>query len=147
VPRIDDDEEMKDTHAITAFEIVGPFLLKVTFDDGVVKEIDFQPELWSGEHRGELWAPLRDLAYFNQVYVDETGTLSWPNGLDFSPLTLYRWPTANLGRKSEPQALTKIVPVRFTREQLRQLKEIARRKGLAPSSLLRSWALEQMAKE
>jgi hypothetical protein len=138
------DEEERDSHELTAFAITGPYQLRLTFDDGTVKVIDFKESLFSGAYKGELYTPLRDLAYFEQVYIDASGTLSWPNGLDFSPPELYRWPTATVTAVLR-EHLDQIVPVRFTKAQLAQLKEIARRKGLAPSTLLRSWALEQMA--
>jgi hypothetical protein len=137
------DEEERDSHELTAFEILGPYQLRLTFDDGTVKVIDFKEALFQGAYQGELYAPLRDLAYFEQVFIDESGTLSWPNGLDFSPPELYRWPTA-IQNVIEPERLDQIVPVRFTKAQLARIREIARRKGLAPSSLLRSWALEHL---
>jgi hypothetical protein len=41
---------------------------------------------------GHYYGPLRDLALFNQVSVDEDfHTLVWPNGADFDPMTLYNW--------------------------------------------------------
>lgn len=42
--------------------------------------------------RGKLYGPLRDLAFFNQVHVDEEAdTLVWPNATDFDPATLHDW--------------------------------------------------------
>ena len=79
------------THPIVRvcdFQIVGPYALRVTFDDGTEQVIDFQPVL-----AGELFAPLRDLKLFNQVWIDpEVHTLVWPNGADFDPATLHDWP-------------------------------------------------------
>jgi hypothetical protein len=44
---------------------------------------------------GDLFAPLRDLALFNQVRIDpEAHTLVWPNGADFDPAILHNWPEA-----------------------------------------------------
>ena len=75
-------------HRITGFEIVGPYRLRVTFADGVVRTIDFQEVL-----EGELYGPLRVLTRFNAVTLDdETHTLVWPNGADFDPATLHDWP-------------------------------------------------------
>ena len=34
--------------------------------------------------------PLRDPAYFAQVFVDEFGAVAWPNGVDLCPDSLYR---------------------------------------------------------
>lgn len=75
-------------HRVTGFEIVGPHRLTVSFNDGTQQEIDFEPVL-----RGPLFGPLQDLSIFNGVVVDaEAGTLVWPNGADFDPLTLHDWP-------------------------------------------------------
>ncbi len=73
---------------VESFEVVGPFVLRIRFDDGTAQTIDFQPVL-----AGELFGPLRDLAVFNQVRIDpEVKTLVWPNGADFDPATLHDWP-------------------------------------------------------
>src|SRR5207249_9143987 len=71
-----------------AFAIVGPFELRVDFDDGTSQTIDFRPVLW-----GALYGPLRDRALFDQVAIDpEFHTLVWPNGADFDAATLHDWP-------------------------------------------------------
>ena len=71
-----------------AFEIVGDYLLQVSFDDHTEQTINFEPVL-----HGEMWGPLRDLNLFNQVGIDPIArTLSWPNGADFDPETLRNWP-------------------------------------------------------
>ena len=73
---------------VRSFRIVAPFTLAVTFDDGLVREIDFQPILV-----GPLFGPLAELEVFNQVQLDsEVKTLVWPNGADFDPETLHNWP-------------------------------------------------------
>lgn len=74
-------------HSITDFRIVAPYTLQLTFEDGASQTIDFQPIL-----RGELYSPLRDLDFFNQVRLDkEAGTIVWPNEADFDPATLHDW--------------------------------------------------------
>lgn len=76
-------------YSITNFKIVAPYSLQLTFDDGTTKTIDFTPML-----RGELYSPLRDLKFFNQVQLDqEAGTIVWSNGADFDPATLHNWDT------------------------------------------------------
>lgn len=73
---------------VTAVEVIGDFALRLTFDDGVVREIDFSGELW-----GEVFEPLRDPEYFARVRVDPvTGTIAWPNGVDFDPVALHNRP-------------------------------------------------------
>jgi hypothetical protein len=72
---------------VTDFEIVGPYTLRVVFDDGAEQTINFEPVLY-----GYYYAPLRDPDFFNQVSLDpEVHTLVWPNGADFDPATLYNW--------------------------------------------------------
>ncbi len=75
-------------YRVESFEIVGPYTLRVGFDDGAEHIIDFEPVL-----QGELYGPLRDLSMFNEVKIDpEVFTLVWPNGADFDPATLHDWP-------------------------------------------------------
>jgi Protein of unknown function (DUF2442) len=79
--------------------VVGPYTLRVRFDDGIEQVIDFRPVL-----AGELFGPLRDLKIFNQVRIDpDVHTLVWPNGADFDPATLHDWPNyvAALKAKAE----------------------------------------------
>ena len=73
---------------VSDFGLLAPYTLRVSFDDGTERVIDFQPVLV-----GELFGPLRDLNLFNQVSIDaEVHTLVWPNGADFDPATLHDWP-------------------------------------------------------
>lgn len=76
------------THRVTDFQIVGPYTLRVDFDDATSQAIDFRPIL-----AGELFSPLLDREVFDGVRVDlEVHTLVWPNGADFDPATLHDWP-------------------------------------------------------
>jgi hypothetical protein len=64
------------------------YRLLVSFNDGVVREVDFAPELEQAE--GTLAEALRDPSYFRQVRVDEDSrTIVWPNGLDPDPEVLH----------------------------------------------------------
>ncbi len=72
---------------ITDFEIVAPYTLRIRFSDGAEQTINFEPALY-----GFYLEPLRNQSLFNQVTLDpETGILTWPNGADFDPATLYNW--------------------------------------------------------
>ncbi len=74
-------------YRVIEFEIVGPYTLRVAFDDKTEQVIDFRPML-----EGALYAPLHDERVFNQVEIDpEVHTLVWPNGADFDPETLHDW--------------------------------------------------------
>jgi hypothetical protein len=75
-------------HSITQVQVVGPWTLHLAFGDGTERIINFSSVL-----AGELYAPLKDLALFGQVRVDqEVHTIVWPNGADFDPATLHDWP-------------------------------------------------------
>jgi len=70
---------------ITAVDVIGPYRLRLTFQDGTVGEVDFTDREWRG-----VFEPLRDPDYFARVEVDpEAGTITWPNGLDMAPEPLY----------------------------------------------------------
>jgi hypothetical protein len=74
-------------YCVISFENVCPYALKVTFDDGTSQVIDFRPVL-----AGEIYGPLQDEKFFNQVEIDpEVHTLVWPSGADFGPATLHNW--------------------------------------------------------
>ena len=75
-------------HKISAFEIVGPYCIRIAFADEVTRTINFRPLL-----EGEIFGPLRDFDQFNSVTLDpEAHTLVWRNGADFDPATLHDWP-------------------------------------------------------
>jgi len=74
-------------HFVRSFEHVGPWTLRVRFEDGTSQQIDFRPVL-----HGPLFGPLQAAGLFSQVRLDpEVRTLVWPNGADFDPATLYDW--------------------------------------------------------
>jgi hypothetical protein len=68
---------------VTAVRAQPRYRLQVTSDDGVIRDVDLEGELW-----GPMFEPLKDPAFFAQVFVDH-GTLAWPNGLDLDPLVLH----------------------------------------------------------
>ncbi len=75
-------------YRVTGFEIVADYTLRVKFNDGTEQVIDFEPIL-----RGPVFGPLRDIAIFNQVKLEEDfGTLEWPTGADIDPTVLHDWP-------------------------------------------------------
>ncbi|MFL6211910.1 MAG: DUF2442 domain-containing protein [Pyrinomonadaceae bacterium] len=93
-------------YRVTAFEIVGPYSLRVRFDDQTEQTIDFRPIL-----ADELYGPLRDLGLFKQVKIDpEAHTLVWPNGADFDPATLHDWPEQIAEMKTCAKRWTESVP-------------------------------------
>jgi len=79
---------MNETHLlarITAVEPLEGFRLRLTFIDGLVREVDLSGDLW-----GPMAEPLQDPSYFRQVGVDsKLGTVVWPNGYDLDPDVLH----------------------------------------------------------
>jgi hypothetical protein len=68
---------------VTAVKVIPPYSLDITFKDGTQHIINLESELY-----GEVFEPLRDPAFFTQVFIEGT-TVVWPNGADFSPEWLY----------------------------------------------------------
>lgn len=64
---------------------LDPYVVRVVFADGEVRDVDIEPLL-----DGPVFAPLRDPALFAQVEVDEFAeAVMWPNGADLDPDVLY----------------------------------------------------------
>ena len=64
---------------------VRDYVVWLRFRDGTAGEVDIGPELW-----GEVFEPLRDVAYFKKFTVHpEFQTLVWPNGADIAPEFLH----------------------------------------------------------
>ena len=74
------------TPAVVGVAVVRPHVMRLLFDDGVIRDVAYVP----GEAQGSLLQPLDDPAYFAQVRVDaEARTVVWPNGLDLAPEVLH----------------------------------------------------------
>jgi hypothetical protein len=66
-------------------EHLGEFRLRLTFSDGLVRELDFR-----GILEGGVFEPLSDPEFFGRVSVDKVaGTITWPNGVDLDPDVLH----------------------------------------------------------
>lgn len=71
--------------AVVGVAVIGPYRLRLLFDDGTVGDVDFSGREWTG-----VMEPLRDPDYFAQVRVDlDAATLVWPHGVDMAPEPLY----------------------------------------------------------
>ncbi len=78
---------MHPIYKVVNYKIIGPYTIKVGFDDHTHQTIDFKPVL-----KGEIYKSLNDLSLFNKVKIDkDVYTLVWSNGADFDPATLHDW--------------------------------------------------------
>jgi hypothetical protein len=57
----------------------------IAFDDGLEGEINLEQKL---KNRGGVFTPLQDINYFKNFKI-ENDTLSWENGADLAPESLY----------------------------------------------------------
>jgi hypothetical protein len=70
---------------VTNVSYLENYKLRLTFSDGVIKDVDLQDEL-----HGQVFEPLRDIEFFKRVAVNpDTNTIEWPNGADLAPEFLY----------------------------------------------------------
>lgn len=69
--------------AVIRAEYRGDYRIRLTFQDGQAKTLDFRQWL-----EGPIFEPLKDPEYFRRFFLDG-GTVVWPNGADIAPETLY----------------------------------------------------------
>jgi hypothetical protein len=72
-------------------EYRGDFRIQLTFNDGVREVLDFSQWL-----DGPIFEPLKHQEYFRRFFV-EGGAITWPNGADIAPETLYEAASRNRG--------------------------------------------------
>ena len=75
---------MSELPVVVHAEYRGDYRIHLVFDDGMSKTIDF-----SGWLNGPIFEALKDPAYFSRFFLDGW-TVSWPNGADIAPETLYQ---------------------------------------------------------
>lgn len=74
---------LRDVVEVRALEGYRVFL---RFDDGVQGEIDLETLLFPFDG---VFEPLKELARFREVFIDDGGTIAWSNGADLAPEVLY----------------------------------------------------------
>ena len=74
---------MKLLPSVVHAEYVDNHRIQLTFNDGISGIVDFIDWL-----EGPVFQPLLDVSYFQRFFLDG-GTVSWPNGADIAPETLY----------------------------------------------------------
>lgn len=76
---------MTELPRVVTAEHLGGLRLRLTFSDGLVRELDF-----AGALEGGVLESLNDPEVFSSVRVDRlAGTVSWPNGVDLDPDVLH----------------------------------------------------------
>jgi hypothetical protein len=75
---------------VTGVTYLDDYRLRLQFNDGTVREVDLQSDLY-----GEVFEPLLDMALFGQARLNpDSGTVEWPNGADLAPEYLH-----NIGKE------------------------------------------------
>ncbi|MES2677194.1 MAG: DUF2442 domain-containing protein [Pseudomonadota bacterium] len=69
-------------HVIDA-KYIKDYRVWIEFNDGKNGEVDLSGKIW-----GEIFQPLKDKNYFKNFKI-ENDTLSWENGADLAPESLY----------------------------------------------------------
>ncbi len=70
---------------VTRVRHLKNYELRLTFNDGSVRDIDLKNELY-----GEVFEPSREIDFFERVFINpDTGTIEWPNGADLAPEFLH----------------------------------------------------------
>ena len=79
---------MKKILKVVSAEVVGPHSQRVSFNNGVEKQVNLQPLLW-----GPVFEPLLDPTVFARMTLEPSfGVPTWPNGADLAPEALLELP-------------------------------------------------------
>ena len=69
---------------VQAVEPLDKFVVRITFKDGIQKELDLEKFL-----RGEIFEPIRNNSEMFRSVKVIGGTIGWDNGADIDPDVLY----------------------------------------------------------
>jgi hypothetical protein len=72
---------------VNDFEYLGEYRLRLSFSNGISKVVDLWERL---KTKTGVFEPLKNPQYFQKVRLNkESGTIDWPNEVDFAPDMLY----------------------------------------------------------
>jgi hypothetical protein len=74
---------MKYLPIVTRASYFDKYVITLRFSDGTSKSVDCS--VWM---KGPVFEPLKKKAYFRKFFIDG-GAVTWPNGADLAPETLY----------------------------------------------------------
>lgn len=69
--------------SVTSAEYVRDYILRLTFNNGEVRDVDFVPLMQKG-----ICRKLQDMAYFRSYTLDPF-SVDWNNEIGFAPESLY----------------------------------------------------------
>lgn len=76
---------MWELNDIVSVEYKKDYVYEIVFDDGLSGCVDFTKWL----DKGHVFKKLKDIKLFKKAQIDG-GTISWPNGADIAPETIYK---------------------------------------------------------
>ena len=75
---------MWDMNDVIKIAYKSDYVFNIEFDDGVAGDVDFHEYI----DKGPVFQPLKKKEFFKSAFI-EGGTITWSNGADVAPETLY----------------------------------------------------------